>query len=475
MAVEEFVGRKRELAILRSELGEVKAAAGSSRPGRCLILRGRRRVGKSRLVEVFVERARLPYLYYEASGRRIDEELAQFAEEVRQSNIPRRDVFLDTSLATWDAAFRQLAAALPDDKPSIVVLDEIPYLMAADPGFEGTLQRCWDRYLERKPTLLLLIGSDLAMMRVLGEYGRPFYQRGKEMVLPPLNPAEVGHLLNVPPTEAFDSFLITGGLPLICREWRAGESQWHYLARALSSPISALLVSGERALAAEFPAEGLARTVLTAVGSGERTMANISHAVGVPNASVKRALDLLINKGIVIAERPLSTRPSRETRYRVTDSYQRFWLRFIDTHIGDVERGRGDRVLRRIRESWATWRGRAIEPVVREALSRLVPDGQLPEAQALGGYWTRSNSVEVDIVGADRAEIAKKVVFVGSIKWLENDAFDVRDLRRLVVHRANVPGADDETPLVAVSRAGVTCDGLDATYGPEQLLAAWPR
>lgn len=66
--------------------------------------------------------------------------------------------------------------------------------MESDPALEGELQTTWDRFLSRKPVLLILIGSDLAMMEKLDDYKRPFHQRAAVMVLPPLNPAEVGDL-----------------------------------------------------------------------------------------------------------------------------------------------------------------------------------------------------------------------------------------------------------------------------------------
>jgi uncharacterized protein len=91
--------------------------------------------------------------------------------------------------------------------------------------------------------LLVLIGSDLSMMLALNSYGRPFHQRGREMVLGPLNPAEVGRMLGLDPAEAFDAALVTGGLPLICAEWPRGVGLWDFLGEALSDPISALLVS----------------------------------------------------------------------------------------------------------------------------------------------------------------------------------------------------------------------------------------
>ncbi|MFC0098489.1 DUF234 domain-containing protein [Micromonospora marina] len=169
---------------------------------------------------------------------------------------------------------------------------------------------------------------------------------------------------------------------------------------------------------------------------------------------------------------PLSTRPSRETRYAVADPYLRFWLAFLDPYLAEIERGRGDLTLTRIHSFWTSWRGRAVEPVIRESLRRL-PPGHLPfETSVVGGYWTRTNDPEIDLVGGDRSPVAKRITFVGSVKWLENGAFDGHDLARLLHHRAQLPGADDHTPVVAVVRSGRAVDGVTA-IGPAELLAAW--
>ncbi|MFF3670117.1 hypothetical protein [Microtetraspora malaysiensis] len=81
----------------------------------------------------------------------------------------------------------------------------------------------------------------------------------------------------------------------------------------------------------------------------------------------------------------------------------------------------------------------------------------------------RLEGILVDIVGADRAPIARELRFVGSIKWLEGP-FDDHDLHRLIRHRAAL--TDRALPLVAVSRSGVACSGA-AAYGPEELVRAW--
>lgn len=123
------------------------------------------------------------------------------------------------------------------------------------------------------------------------------------------------------------------------------------------------------------------------------------------------------------------------------------------------------------RKQWNSWRGRAIEPVIRQGLFRL-PAGALPEGtDAIGSYWTRSSDPEIDLVGADRSPIASKITLAGSIKWHENKPFDSRDLAELIVHRSRLPGSDDDTHLLAVSRNGARADVQVLT--PDDLLTAW--
>ncbi|MGH3933278.1 MAG: AAA family ATPase, partial [Pseudonocardiaceae bacterium] len=198
-----FVGRDRELATLERMLRRVAQGGRGGRPGRALLMRGRRRVGKSRLVEEFVERAGVPALYFTASAQpTVEADLRLFVEAALSSSLPDVAVFEEQTPRTWDAALRLLAAAVPTDQATVVVLDEMPYLIATDPGFEGTLQKLFDKELSRRPVLLICIGSDLAMMEALNAYGRPFHQRATEMVVPPLSPADVREMLALPPADA---------------------------------------------------------------------------------------------------------------------------------------------------------------------------------------------------------------------------------------------------------------------------------
>lgn len=472
-----FVGRAQQMSMLASHLRTVERNDADQR-GRCVLLRGRRRVGKSRLVEVFAQASGFPVFWFSCTkGEAPAQERAQFADELAASSLPNVDPSDREPTASWHAAFRRLAEALGDDTPTVVVIDEIPWLTAQDPAAEGALQTAWDRYLSRKPVLLILIGSDLAMMEHLTAYGRAFHQRGIEMVLNPLNPNEVAEMLDLRAADALDAYLITGGLPLICRDWPKGKRWQHALGAAFSDPTSALIVSGERIMSAEFPAETRARDVLSVIGSGERTFSKVASRLGgatsLSSGTVNAAIKVLVEKRVIAADQPLSLHAApKEKRYRVDDPFLRFWLRFVGPALPEVERGRGDLALRVVTEGWGVWRGKAIEPVIRESLHRLLPSEVFPDARVVGGWWNRQNNPEVDLVAAN-SDHPTNLSFVGSIKWRDDRPFDRGDLADLARVAAMVPGVDSQTPLVGVSRSGSTVSDLTHIWGPEDLLAAW--
>jgi AAA+ ATPase superfamily predicted ATPase len=189
-------------------------------------------------------------------------------------------------------------------------------------------------------------------MEALNDPTRPLYQRATEMIVPPLSPLEVGEMLKLEPSDAFDAYLVTGGLPIVCGEWRSGQSRREYLKAALSTSTSALVVSGFRALDAEFPTTAQARSILNVIGSGERTFTNIANKIdGIKESSLARSLKFLTGKRVVALDMPILTKPSKESRYRVADPYLRFWLRFIGPNMDEIDRGQGNRVLKMIDDS----------------------------------------------------------------------------------------------------------------------------
>src|ERR1700722_18221232 len=474
-----FVGRKVELALLNWRLARGTADG----DGTALAIRGRRQVGKSRLAQEFAATAGVPYLFYTATtGASPVEAISSFFAELAESSLPRDRALIPTDqVSSWPDAFRVLASVLPES-PVVIVLDELPWLAEQDEIFDGALQTAWDRLLSPRPVLLLLLGSDLPMMERLTAYDRPFFGRADNLLLGPLNPAEVGDALGLDAADAIDAFLLSGGLPGILRAWPREVPGLEFAERECADPASPLFGVPEAALLAEFPDPDTARRVIEAVGDGNRTHANIAAEAGsrvgaVPSGTLSPVLHRLVEEKHVLAiDQPLSTTPGKPALYRVADSNLRFYLAVGRTAHTLSKRGRPEPAATLIRRRWATWRGRAVEPLIRDALSRAAPDLPWPEAAVVGSWWNRAFDPEVDLIGADRAPTARPLFYAGSVKWLDRPFCDL-DLAELKRGAAQVPGFDPGgTALIAASASGYSdaaADGLALTWRPADVVSAF--
>src|SRR5215831_15950582 len=113
-----FVGRRHQLGQLRERLDWVRDG-GRDQAGKALLLRGRRRVGKSRLVEVFAEHEGVPFLFFTAvKGAEPAASVAELLREaVEESTLSGRDQLEGVAAADWATALRLLAQTIPDDEP----------------------------------------------------------------------------------------------------------------------------------------------------------------------------------------------------------------------------------------------------------------------------------------------------------------------------------------------------------------------
>lgn len=478
----DFVGRRSELGLLRKRLDRV----GESGSGVAVALRGRRQVGKSRLVQEFCDQAGRPHVFHTAvKGASPVEAVDAFCRDLRDSSLPvDRELVSQVSPGSWSDAFRALAAVLPTG-PSIVVLDEVPWLTEQDQMFDGALQVAWDRLLRDRPVLLLLLGSDLHMMERLTAYDRPFFGRADNMVLGPLTPADTAQALGLADGDALDAHLVCGGLPGILRAWPHAMPALPFIERECEDPASPLFSIPESTLLAEFPGPDQARRVLESIGSGDRTQANIAASAGgrqgpLASGSLSPLLRRLVEeKRVVAADEPHSIRPGKPALYRIADSNLRLYLAALRQAQDQARRGRPQSAFAMVARRWSSWRGRAVEPLVREALGLAAAAGELPwpDVVEVGGWWNRQFDPEVDLVGVDRGPVAKRVLFAGSVKWLATP-FDGRDLSALVNGAAAVPGFESgASGLAVVSLSGATADldrdGVGLWWGAPDVLAAW--
>jgi uncharacterized protein len=474
-----FYGRERELAALADELRH----AASSGAGRLITVRGRRQVGKSRLLEHFAVGSGVPYgTIAGIKGAPMEVQMRRAVEALSAARhpLPRLDALTAVRPADWHDLLARMRLAMRDS-PAILVFDEFPWAVEASPGLDGLLQALWDQELANHPVLVVLVGSDEAMMQQLFEHDRPLFGRpDANLVLAPFNPAETAQALGgrVAAPEVFDAQLITGGLPELVARARQFDAVTGLVEDALSQPHSMLADIAQINLAGELAEQAGARAVLEAIGADEIGVVSFSRIASTlgggsaAHTAVSRAAQTLAGKRILALDLPAGAASGRLKRYRIADSYLRFWFAFVEPQLRNIEIGRSDLALRAFRESWPAWRGKAIEPLVREAVIRLAPS--LPEPydtiETVGGWWDRSGRHEYDLVGLDRTGAA---VLVGSIKWRERSSFTERDLAELAVARTVVPRAE-HAGLLAVTPLGEAGQAhADLVLSAGDLLAAW--
>ena len=476
-----FYGRGAELAALDAELRRV----GTSGAGRLIAVRGRRQVGKSRLLERFAAQSGAPYgVIAGMKGAPVEVQMHRAVETLSSAIRPLPGLAAVTAVTPgdWYDLLSRVRLAF-GEQPAILVIDEFPWAQETNPGLDGLLQSLWDTELGRRPVLVVLVGSDEAMMSRLFEHDRPLFGRlHTNIVLEPFTPAETAQALGGSrgAMETFDVHLITGGFPELVAHARRFASVPKLAEDAFAHPHTLFADVAQINLAGELADHAGARAVLGAIGADEIgvvSFSRIASTLGGGSAAetaVSRATETLVRtKRIVAVDVPAGSRGGRLKRYRIADSYLRFWFRFIEPQLRNIEVGRSDLALESFRVSWPVWRGKAIEPIVREAVLRLAPQLPAPYAsiESVGGWWDRTGAHEYDLlgIGATGAPVA-----IGSIKWRERSPFGPRDLAELADGRSVIPQAGAAS-LIAIAPQG-TKPGLrvDLALNAEDLLGAWP-
>jgi hypothetical protein len=222
--------------------------------------------------------------------------------------------------------------------------------------------------------------------------------------------------------------------------------------------------------------------VIEAVGGGNRTHANIASEAGsrtgaITSGTLTPVLHRLVeDKHVLALDEPLSVRATRPALYRVADSSLRFCLAIGRAAHDLSKRGRAEAAASLVTRRWPSWRGRAVEPTIREALSLAAADLPWPEAIVVGGWWNRAFDPEIDLVGADRGPVARKLWYAGSVKWLDHP-FGSRDLAALQRGAPLVPGFEPRaTALIGVSCAGFAdsaATDLMLCWRPEDIVRAF--
>lgn len=455
-----FVGRQRELGLLDEEHGTPGA--------RLIVLYGRRRVGKTHLIQQWMATHKVRSLYWVADPTSATDQLRSFSQAVftfEHGDTPPSDF----TYGDWRVVLQRLAR-LAEHERIVVAIDEFTYLMEVTSGIAGIFQNAWDQWLRHSQLILILSGSHLGLMtRGALSYGAPLYGRATALLhLPPLPLSALSAFF---PSYQIDErvavYAMLGGIP----------AYWERLDRSasLSDNIRtavlggrALLMDEPRLLLKDFLSEIHNYVgILRAIADGEHAHTAIAKRVGLKDAHLSQFMRNLEATGYVERRTSVTAAPtSKLGRYHITDPFLRFYFRFLSRRQPQLAQGIRDSAVAELRQHLVDFIGtHTWEELCRAWTLQATVHDRLPgPVDQVGSAWTRQ--VQIDVAAINRDE---HVLLLGECKWLHKpaEAEVLTALRDKVAAVLPAEGAW-KVHLLGFSRQGWTDEA-------RRLARAWAR
>ncbi|WP_203236755.1 AAA family ATPase [Nocardia panacis] len=397
------------------------------------IVSGRRRMGKTYLLQALVER--LGGFYFGASDATGGDSLMEFGAALAGylgAEVPIR-------FDSWNHAVTYLfglGAREQADRPRLIVLDEFPYLTRAVPELTSVLQREIDRYQNEPSGIrLLLCGSAMSVMGRLLAGNAPLRGRAQlEMVVRPFGYRDAAAFWDVAAEPALAAKLhaVVGGTPAYRGQFLAGDTPTSlaefdpWLCRTVLSPVSSLFREARYLLAeeAEIRDTALYHSVLGAVARGSNTRGGIAGSIGRKAEDISHPLNVLEDCHLLMRDEDIFR--AGKSVYRITEPLIAFYEAVMRPAWLLLERGQARRVWARSKERFAAQvAGPHFEVIAREFM---IDDGiELlhPEAEfgTVGGGIVpdpaNKTQIEIDVAVVQQGDGGHKraVSLLGEAKW----------------------------------------------------------
>ncbi|RRR74477.1 MAG: ATP-binding protein [Candidatus Viridilinea halotolerans] len=425
-----FINRTQELTFLSSLLTRERPG-----PGQLVLLYGRRRVGKTALLRHWATQCGVAATYWVAERELPTYQRRRFYARLLGVPLEQAPIF-----ATWPDLWQALALHL-EGQAHIIMLDELPYAVEADPTLLSALQHAWDHHFQHSQVRIILCGSQVHAMETLLTGSSPLFGRMTgQWLLRPLPFAALSAFLPAwSAEELVATYAIVGGIPAYLEWLQPERGLVGNLRDLMLAPGSMFLAEPTLILSDEIRDPRVHRTIVQAIGRGAHTLSAISDACFVSKthlpAYLQRLQELRLVERRLPATVPLAAQQSsRQGRYHLSDPFFRFYFRFIAPMQDDLNY-QPERVLPGIQQGLRAFVGQtAWEELARSWVRRAGTTGELPwRPQVVGSHWSRA--VQVDVVAIDWQN---RQMLLGECTW-GDDVVSRSVVRELI---------DTKTPLV---------------------------
>lgn len=332
-----FVGRKEELERLTSLFNKKSASL--------VVIKGRRRIGKSRLVEEFGKGRKI----FSFSGIPPEQNItAQAQRDVFAKQLGSQIGLPGLKAMDWSDLFTLLARYATGQEQVVISFDEISWMGSKDPTFLGKLKNAWDMEFQNNPNLVLVLcGSvstwiDQNIINSTAFFGRiSQYVTLDELPLKDCQDLLKAQGFRGSVYETFKILSVTGGVP-----WYLTQIQSNLTA---DDNIKNMCFRKDSILFKEFDAifhdlferrSEIYRPIIEALSNGAMDLNQICEAVNYKKSgSMSKYLDDLINSGFITRDYTWDIKtgePSRLSHFRLSDNYMRFYLKFIQPNHSKI-------------------------------------------------------------------------------------------------------------------------------------------
>ena len=391
--MKKFVNREEELKSIKEKL--------ESNNFELIIIFGRRRVGKTRLILESVKGKK--YIYYFAVEKN---NISKFKADVEKYNENIKYAKED-----WEALFNFL-------KNHIIIIDEFPNLLIEDKTILSEFQKIVDTLLINTKTKLILLGSSISMMKSkILCYKSPLYGRSTSIIeLKPLKFFQIKDFFNkISIEELIRIYGFSGGIPYYLQKINKLPF-FSWLEQELKKVDTFLKHEIDILLRMEFEEPYTYKEILEAIALGKTKLNEIKQHIRI-KGEITKYLANLIRVGFIERVVPITKKIKSKTgRYYIKDNFLKFWFRFIYPNLSQIEQGVFN--IEEIKKDYNQYLGFVFEQVCKEFLIELMKKDQIQSFNKIGKEWgnipEKKQTYEIDIVALN--EQTKEILFC-ECKW----------------------------------------------------------
>ncbi len=421
-----FLARERELKELKYRYDKDEFE--------CVIIYGRRRVGKTALINEFCKGKDVIYL--PALKDTIQGNLEALSAAIQAYKEP--DMVTFPVYASFQQAFDEIGR-IASEKRIVFVIDEYPYLAKVDPTISSRLQHLIDLKWKSGKMFLILCGSSVSFMEdeVLAYESPLFGRRTGQIHLLPMSYRDTA--LFHPGLDCVTNaeiYGVTGGVPLYIEKLDVRKDVDDALLRNVFNQSSYLFEEPENLLKQELREPSTYNAIIKVIAEGATKLAEIASKTGLEKSACTTYIKTLVDLGIVERETPFLEKEGRRSIYRISDPFFRFWYRFVPRNMGAIMTGRIEKTYSYVvKEYLHSYMGAIFEDMCKQYLMSYEND--LPIIlNNVGRWWgtdpVKKKEIEIDLIGDSVIDSnSKKKEYIAASCKFRNREMDMKDYQDL--------------------------------------------